>query len=144
MSVRRWFQLRLTTLLTAVTVIACCLAIGPDVFAYWSVQSLTNEEVQVDGTYFALSVDVTPCHTKCVKWAGRRAHRHLLQALRDPNRFAAAHVVLHNMNNPGSINVNSTRWNGLYMTLRADGSVDFHPEQIEDLARSWEAKLSEQ
>lgn len=144
MLLRRWFQLRLITLLTAVTVIACCLAIGPDVFAYWSVRTLTNKEVQVDGTYLGLIVGVTPRHTKRVKWAGRRAHRHLLLALRDPNRFAAAHVVLHNMDQAGSINVSSTRWNGLYLTLHGDGSVDFHPEQIENLASWWEAKLAKQ
>src|SRR5436305_13458377 len=106
----RWFQLRLSSLLSAVTVIACSLAIGPEVFAYWSVRSLTNEEVQFDGTYLALSVGVMPCNANRVNWAGRRAHRHLTQALRDPKRFAAAHVALDNMHDPGTINTSTTTW----------------------------------
>src|SRR5262245_20170495 len=138
---RRWFQLRLISLLTAVTLIAFCLAIGPEVFAYWSVRTLTNKEVKVDGTYVGLIVGVTPRNSQRIKWAGRRAHRHLIRALQDPNRFAAAHVVLTNMHS-GGLNISSTRWNGLYLTLRADGSVDFHPEQMEDLASHWETYLA--
>src|SRR5262245_34777718 len=140
---RRWFQLRLISLLTAVTLIAFCLAIGPEAFAYWSVRTLTNEVVRVDGTYFALTVGVTPRNAQRIKWAGRRAHRHLVQALRDPNRFAAAHVVLTNMQHPGMFNASSTRWNGLYITLSSNGSVDFHPEQIDGLASWWEAQLGQ-
>jgi hypothetical protein len=142
MIVRRWLQLRLISLLTAITVIAFCLAVGPEIFAWWSVRSLTNEEVHVDGN-FALMVSVTPRCRDRVKLAGTRAYPHLLRALTDPKRFAAAHVTLENLINPSVLNVSSTRWNGLYVSLHANGSIDFHPEQIDHLVAHWNARLCE-
>jgi hypothetical protein len=68
--------------------------------------------------------------------SGPEAPHALLEALADPDRFAAAHVLLTMMGGKG-YNITASHWNGLRVTLHADGTEDLHPEQMDDIRRMW-------
>lgn len=68
----------------------------------------------------------------------------LLDALADPERFVAAHVLLTKLTGeyelirplPGVAQAGK-RWNGLRVQLHADGSVTYDPDDIPILQRRW-------
>jgi hypothetical protein len=138
---RRWFQFRIATLFVVVTVIAVGLAIGPDLYGWWNVTSLSNSDVKVDGNFIGLQVSIQSRASHAVRYCGKRAYPYLIEALRDRNRFAAAHVLLTELQRDGHIR-NDSHGNKLQVTLHGDGSVDFHPEQMDRIADMWEERLS--
>ena len=126
MQARRWFQFRLATIFVIVTIVACVLAFGPWMRAYLNVRSLSNSDVKVDGSYIGLMVSLDTSAANALRKQGRSANPLLLAALREPDKFAAAHVLLTNINagrSPRTISAGD--WNGMRVTLFADGRVSF-------------------
>lgn len=64
----------------------------------------------------------------------------LVQALDDPERFAIAHVLLVWITRR-TMDISETHWNGMRITLREDGKVDYHPDQMEKIKEMWPSYL---
>ena len=140
MASRRRFQFRLATVFVIVTIVACVLAFGPRVRAYWNVRSLSNADVKVDGGFLGLVVQLDNPAANALRKQGPSANPVLLEALGNKDKFAAAHVLLSQINDvPGTYSASD--WNGMRVTLFADGRVDFHPEQAKQLAADWQSRL---
>jgi len=137
---RRWLQFRIASLFGVVTIIAICLGIGPQIYAYINVRFLSNNDLRVDGTPLGLSVILNTSSAKRLRWLGKKANPSLLSAMRDPNRFAAAHVLLSEINLREQ-QLSSAEWNHMRIDLYADGTVDLHPRQAEKLERYWKETL---
>jgi len=61
----------------------------------------------------------------------------LFQALEDPDRWVAAHVLLTRRSFGKPFVANSGSYNGLRVTLLADGSVQIDPEQRARIRKQW-------
>lgn len=141
MSLLPRFQFRIASLFVAITAIGIVLGLGPWLFACWNTGLLDNSDLKVDGTGVGLLVRIDSPAAKRLRLCGPRANACLLAALRDPNRFAAAHVLLTDMN-AQVVQSDAAYWNSMRITLYSDGTADFHPEQAEKLAKHWATKLS--
>ena len=94
----RRFQFSLFSLFAVMTGVAIFLGVAPMVRTEWALRSLSNKDVNVDGNYFGLDVKIkSPAAEKLVSY-GRGANRALERALADPDKFAAAHVLLTEIN----------------------------------------------
>jgi len=140
MIARRWFQFRLLTLLGLMTAAAIGLACWPTLRLYWLVETISNDQVCVDGTTLGLMVQFDTRAAQQVRSYGPRANPALIVALNDPDRFAAAHVLLTEIN-CREYSLNGGKWNELEIALYGDGRIDFHPEQIPHLQGYWKARL---
>ena len=107
---------------------------GPD--AYELVGQLRNADIEWDGNIFGLWPSVNGDVARRLLDLGPEATQALVEALADPERFAAAHVLLARIRRKEH-SISATHWNGLRVTLHADGTEDLHPEQIEDMRRIW-------
>jgi hypothetical protein len=137
---RRWFQFRLLTLLATITSVALCLAWWPALRARWMVYTLANNQVNVDGSYVGLIVRLDNANADQLRQMGPRATPYLLAALSDGNRFAAAHVLLTDIN-CREYSFSAEHWNQMRVSLYADGRIDFHPEQIPQLRQYWDSQV---
>jgi hypothetical protein len=140
MASRRWFQFRLATVFVIVTIVACVLAFGPRARAYWNVRSLSNADVKVDGGYLGLMMEIHTPAADALRKQGPSANPVLLEALGNKDKFAAAHVLLTEINRTPRT-LSAAEWNGMRVTLFADLRVDFHPEQAPQLAADWQSRL---
>jgi hypothetical protein len=66
----------------------------------------------------------------------------LIDALDDPDRFAAAHVLLTEIEvGGGGLTGSGQGWNGLRVDLSPEGRVLFHEEQREELKAFWRKRV---
>ena len=98
--------------------------------------NLTNADVVWDGKYFGLQATITGSTAKQLLGLGTLATPVLRSMLSDPAKFAAAHVLLTQIEKK-KYQVSASHWNNLKVDLHADGSVDLHPEQIETIKAMW-------
>jgi len=134
MIARRWFQFRLL-LLGLMTAAAIGLACWPTLRLYWLVETISNDQVRIDGNIIGLVAQFDTHAAQQVRSYGPRANRALIVALNDPDRFAAAHVLLTQINCPGYIFGDTAKWNEL--------EIDLDPEQIPHLQEYWKARLGQ-
>ena len=103
-----------------------------------AVGKIRNSDIAWDGNYFGLLPRIEGQASKSVMALGESAVSALIRALDDPSRFAAAHVLLTEIKMRGVSRPLSARdWNGLRVELSADGHVQLHPEQREELKVFW-------
>jgi hypothetical protein len=100
---------------------------------------LDNGDIRWDGTLVGLQPAIVGNPARLLLAAGRGAAPVLVDALADPARFVAAHVLLTWLAG-GAVGPGPT-WNGLDIDLRPDGSVHADPEQRSALASQWRAWL---
>lgn len=129
-------QFSLFTLLGMVTIVAVVLGVAPTVRVQLAMRGLSNEDVNVDGNYFGLQVDIESPTAEKLKRLGPQANGALERALADPKKFAAAHVLLTEINEL-QFRFSASHWNRMEIDLYADGRVDFHAEQIPKLQALW-------
>ncbi len=137
---RRWFQFSLASLFLVMTAVAVWFGLGPSIRLHLAVRQLSNADVDVDGTYFGLMLNVHGDAAKCLREFKTRVNRPLRAALGDPDKFAAAHILLTDTNEP-KYNLSASEWNHMRITLYADGRTDFHIEQMAALQKYWDKKL---
>ena len=99
---------------------------------------ISNTDVTWDGTYFGLfpdlhgaSLEVSPEDISAVPA--------LLDALSDPQRFVAAHVLLTKICG-GEYSLSATNWNDLSVRLFADGRSEISAQQIPKLQQLWSSR----
>jgi hypothetical protein len=143
----RRLQFSLHTLFAVTTAVAVFLGISPMIRREWALQELSNKDVQVAGTYVGLWVDIQSPAAERLKRSGASANWVLESALGDPEKFAAAHILLSEINQRrGLLDLGyvdtATHWNEMQISLYADGRVDFHKEQIPKLQEYWRKRLA--
>ncbi|HDZ22257.1 hypothetical protein LCGC14_0274960 [marine sediment metagenome] len=101
------------------------------------VAELRNSDVVWDGTYVGLQPTIKGDVATRLLGLGDRAAPALRQALASPDKFASAHVLLTKIGGLG-YKSSASHWNGLQVTLHADGTVDLHPQQIDTIRAMWQ------
>jgi hypothetical protein len=143
MIARRWFQFRLQTLLALMTAVAVGLASWPTLRLIWLVESISNNQVRVDGGNLGLMVELETPAAQQIRRYGTRANSLLFAALKDPERFAAAHVLLTRINIRQATR-SGREWNGMRIGhVGHYGHDDFPRDQIPRLREYWKAQLGE-
>lgn len=98
--------------------------------------SLNNSDVLWDGNFIGLQPTVNGETAKRLLSLGKDAVPALQTALSDTNRFVAAHVLLTQIKKK-QYQGSGSHWNGLQVDLYADGTIDFHPEQMDKIKALW-------
>lgn len=138
---RGCFQFRLRSIFVVVTAISMLLA-------WWAYEpyrlahKLRNSDVDWDGGLFGLMEIVRGSTAHALIDNGRRSTPALVQALDDPQKFAAAHVLLTKLWQD-SYPVSAAEWNHLRVTLHASGACQTYPQQIPEIQAYWAEELSQ-
>jgi hypothetical protein len=100
---------------------------------------MRNADITWDGTPFGLMATVDGAASKELLALGAGARPALILALDDPERYAAAHVLLTHleMYEGKSIDNSAAEWNHLRVNLLANGTIQLYPEQRAELKAFW-------
>jgi hypothetical protein len=102
-----------------------------------AVAAIKNSDITWNGTTFGLFPIVEGASKKVLRKRLEKVVPSLFQALKDKDRFVAAHVILTQMldnDYPSS----AAEWKGLQVALYADGKTEIPVEQRAGLVRQWE------
>lgn len=97
-----------------------------------------NSAIQWDATHFGLLPLLSETAEELER-AGETLIPTLLDALREPQRFVVAHVLLTRIT--GVRYETFPTWNGLSVELQADGKAYIDAEQRHELHRRWQLYL---
>ena len=100
------------------------------------ISQLANSDIIWEGTTFGLYPAIMDKAAQNILKQGERAAPGLRDALSDPDKFAAAHVLL-TMIGKKEFPASAEHWNGLRVDLEADGTVKLHPEQMAEIKKTW-------
>ncbi len=100
---------------------------------------LANTDIRWDGTYLGLHPFVEGKSAKQLLGLGKQASPALRKALSNPDKFAAAHVLLTQIEKK-EYQMSASHWNNLKVDLHADGTVNLHLEQIDKIKAMWKAE----
>ena len=134
---RKRFQFSLATLLAANFLFGLWFGLQPSIRKFNAIRRLSNTDVSVDGGFFGLDVRISGKSATYLKSLGVESNPWLQTALKDEKKFAAAHVLLVEINLPQQ-SFDASQWNQLRIDLLADGSTEFHPSQIPKLIEYWQ------
>lgn len=104
--------------------------------AFLLVSKINNADVQWDGNLFGLKPTLTGPTQKLAIRHDNKTIPVLMDALKDENRFVAAHVLLSGFSG-FSGQGDEAFWNGLHITLLPNGQVSIHAGQQAALLRQW-------
>jgi hypothetical protein len=137
----KWrLQFSLLALFGVMTAVAVGFGIAPTIRVQLAVWALSNKDVEVSGGYGGLAVEIHSPSAEQLKNIGESANWALERALADPERFAAAHVLLTEINQVPK-GGSASHWNGMKISLWAYRPTDFHAEQIPKLQEYWRNRL---
>ena len=135
----KWrLQFSLLSLLGVVTMVAVVLGLAPIVRTELALRALSNNDVEVQAGFVGLRVDINSPEAAQLRRLGPRANWMLERALSDPKKFAAAHVLLTQINEQRCRSSHS-HWNE--MRISVGNEADFHAEQIPQLQQHWRHRL---
>lgn len=112
-----------------------------ELWACKAVYRLHNDDVSWEGTFVGLFPKLSSGAERIIH-SKKDVTPFLLAALKDPDRFAVAHVVL--TYRAGEHNNSSVAWNGLNVQIDADGHATYEGNNLEELHRFWEKKLAKE
>jgi hypothetical protein len=99
---------------------------------------ISNDDLHWDGTAFGLQPRISNPATAQLVTDDAVPDAALRALLRDPRRFAIAHVLLTMRHRDlGAFDAN--QWNGLHVALEASGAARYSPGDMAALERSWNA-----
>jgi hypothetical protein len=98
------------------------------------IDRLDNADIRWDGTYAGLAPTVVGESAQRLLASGSSAMPRLIDALADPSKFVAAHVLLTLLS---GVEHQTQPWNGLALELMPDGQARFDVGQRADLGRRW-------
>lgn len=102
---------------------------------------IRNNDLTWDGTPLGLQPRIANPKTAHLLDAPASLDRQLVELLRDPDRFAVAHVLL-TMRHDTLKSFDANQWNGLRVTLAASGAVQYDPADMATLYRRWSSLMS--
>jgi hypothetical protein len=97
---------------------------------------ISNNDLRWDGTALGLQPRIES--SAAIRLVSDRsiADDELKRVLRDPQRFAIAHVVL-TMRSGKVASFDANQWNGLRVRLEASGMASYQAADMETLAQAW-------
>lgn len=99
---------------------------------------IRNSDLTWDGTPFGVQPRIANPKTAELVDAPAGLDRELVELLRDPDRFAVAHVLL-TMRHKSLASFDATQWNGLRVGLAASGAVRYDRDDMAMLYERWSA-----
>lgn len=99
-------------------------------------EQISNDDLRWDGTDIGLQPRIDNPATEKIVADTSIPDVALLGLLRDPRRFAIAHVIL-TMRSRKIESFDAQQWNGLHVTLDATGAARYDASDMEALARRW-------
>jgi hypothetical protein len=106
-----------------------------------AVLEIRNSDLVWDGTPFGVQPRIANPKTSELVHAPASLDRDLVELLRDPDRFAVAHVLL-TMRHKALASFDATQWNGLRVALAASGAVRYNPDDMATLHQRWAAVIA--
>lgn len=100
------------------------------------VMLINNTDVRWDGDYFGLKPTLAGSSKKLMEMRSEQAIPALLEALKDKQRFVAAHILLAEMNDT-QMQRDAESWNGLRVNLLANGQTIIYKGQQNALVQKW-------
>ncbi len=135
----KWrLQFSLLTLFGVMTAVAVGFGIAPTIRVQLAVRALSNRDIEVQTGFIPLRLEINTPAAKQLKHFGPQANSALQRALTDPEKFAAAHVLLSSINQR-RIPSTHRHWNE--MRVSVSDRADFHAEQIPRLQEFWRNRL---
>jgi len=102
---------------------------------------LSNDEVKWTVGDEGLCPELTGIPSKKLLKCGRSENELILRAMKDENKFVAAHVLLTKINLDDYYPLNDKVWNRLKV-IRKGESVEYDSAQISDLVKFWKKALA--
>jgi hypothetical protein len=103
-----------------------------------TVSEIRNSDLAWDGTPFGVQPRIANPKTAELVNAPPSLDRELVELLRDPDRFAVAHVLL-TLRHKALTSFDATQWNGLRVALAASGAVRYTHGDMATLYHRWAA-----
>lgn len=138
---RRFYQFSIASILFGTAVVAVIPAAGPNVRAYIAIRGLSNGDLRVDGNPFGLFVRLDSDSANTLRQLDTDSNRSLLASLENPEKFAAAHKLLTEINH-AKFQSASPFW-GSDMDPFALASNDFDENLMPVLRNFWRKALAE-
>jgi len=104
-------------------------------------KGIRNESIGWNPSFFGLMVEVNGTDEKWVLHTKSNPDRYLLEALEDPKRWIAAHVLLTLRHDSTWTGYTEEQWNGLEVIFHADGRVEIDENQQPAIRKYWIEKL---
>ena len=101
---------------------------------------MDNEDLLWEMTPIGLQPLFKGKHLKELRGMGKAANPVLVELLKDPSRFAAAHALLTEIN-LAKFDLGPTRWNGLRVSRVAGGQGHYNVQDMPTLLEFWEKQL---
>ncbi|WP_428265407.1 hypothetical protein [Haliangium sp.] len=102
---------------------------------------LSNRDVTWDGNLLGLTPSLSKPAQAFVNQYPESGDAQMLECLADEDRYVLGHVIL-SMRHNQSMHNDGSQWNGLQVTLKADGSSEYAPGQRAVLERRWRDALA--
>jgi hypothetical protein len=102
---------------------------------------LSNNDIKWGGGKVGLEPTVTGKPGEMLLSRGKSITPYLLRGLKDPDKFAACHVLLTKVNLDGYFPLDFKKWNGLTVKRKGKGEVEYDSAQIPDLVTFWQKAL---
>lgn len=99
-------------------------------------ERMSNDDLRWDGTAFGLQPRIANPATAQIVNDDAVADDDLRARLRDPQRFAIAHVIL-TMRSRKIESFDANQWNDLHVMLDASGTARYEPADMPTLVRRW-------
>lgn len=106
--------------------------------AWVTAPEIRNSDLAWDGTPFGVQPRIANPRTAELVNAPVSLDRDLVELLRDPDRFAVAHVLL-TMRHKALASFDATQWNGLRVEIAASGAVRYNHDDMATLYQRWSA-----
>lgn len=104
-----------------------------------NVRQVHNSDLSWDGNFVGLAPKIVNSKTAALLTAGPEIEPELVDLLDDPERFAAAHVLL-TLRSKEPFQLDASQWNGLHVTLEASGAVRYDERDMPALREKWAAE----
>jgi len=102
--------------------------------------NIRNDDVIWDGTFVGIMPIELVGATLKLQYSQEDVNPLLISALRDQDKFVAAHVLL-TLRTSKNYTINADEWNGLKVQLQANGKTSFNGNNLIELQKHWKEKL---
>ena len=123
--------------------VGCASSAGSGAFRSRAVELtalMDNEDLLWEMTPIGLQPLFKGKHLRELRGMGKAANPALIEALKDPTRFAVAHALLTEIN-LAKFDLGPTRWNGLRVSRSAGGRGHYNEQDMPALLEFWEKQL---
>jgi hypothetical protein len=104
--------------------------------------NISNEGIEWVGDFIGMRPTLVGENEQLVETTHVNVDSWLMQALDDPNRWIAAHVLLTARHPECGTRFDTSHWNGLEVRVRGDGPARIDPKQQDAIREFWRKRLA--